>query len=342
MAKIIIDRYTAVGIGGYREKSYNRATIPKVASNAITLHGTRDIAYGLRPNLDGMPKLEISTIDDQDVLNRPWDAPSEIQRVSKMVKVDMTFPRITLAEAAILITMALSNHNTIKGASHTKVMATPKNVRDDLELYSTCVTANLVRSSGPDMGAADDTRAKAAYADRTETFDPGIIRAFDGFFVNSFELSMARGTERLWELTIDGYASGSFQDAAVMQVGSNFIQNHYVGAELVGATQSTADQAKEAFRHSYVDSRIIKPTGNYMRGTRMGAWIAYTATPNAALSDLTNNNARRLTGQKVTDRSHAPSDDNLLPTGSSVTGPATPPAKHTPVSYTHLTLPTKA
>ena len=325
MAKIIIDRYTAVGIGGYREKSYNRATIPTVASNAITVHGTRDIAYGLRPNLDGMPKLEISTIDDQDVLNRPWDAPSEIQRVSKMVKVDMTFPRITLTEAAILITMALSNHNTIKGTEFTKVMATPKNVRDDLELYSTCVTANLVRSSGPDMGATDGARAAADYKDEANAFDPGVIRAFDGFFVNGFELSMARGTERLWELTIDGYASGTFQDAAVLQVGSNWLQNHYVGAELVGTSQAQTEKDKDDFRRTYVDSRIIKPTGEYMRGTRMGAWISYMGDPDGTLINFTRPDSRRLTGQEVGDRSTSPTIENLKPIGSSVAGPATLP-----------------
>ena len=96
MAKQLQDRYTAVGLGGVRETVYDRATVPEVTGGAIDEPGSRDILYGLRPNLDSMPRPVIETIDDTDVINRPWDAASEIQQVSNMVMVEFTFPRLTL------------------------------------------------------------------------------------------------------------------------------------------------------------------------------------------------------------------------------------------------------
>ena len=325
MAKTLLDRYTAVGIGGRRESKYNRATAPALSSNTITSPGTRDIRYGLRPDLDGIPKPEITTVDDTDVMNRPWDQPSEIQRVSKIVKVDMTWPRLTLLEAAIMISMAMSNSNraTQNSPALTKIMCLPKNEADDLELYSACLTVNSKKSAGVDM-AAGTNRHKATHPDATKSanFNPGIIRAYDGFFVNSFELSMARGGDRMYTLTIDGYASGSFTDAYTFVHTSKYYQNNYAGA--AWQTISAATDLRYKALRSYVDSRRIQPKSTpYLRGTDAKFWLAFTNEENSGIGSYVGGNARRITGMAFGDRSEELAMENLLPTGSNTkTGPA--------------------
>ena len=318
MAKQLQDRYTAVGLGGVRETAYDRATVPEVSSNAIDEPGTRDILYGLRPNLDSMPRPVIETIDDTDVINRPWDAASEIQQVSNMVMVEFTFPRLTLVEAMTIMTLAMSEHDHVVVGTNTKVMATPKNKADNTDLYSTSITVNSDPGVGPSMEAAA-ARSAATYANPSAAFNPGIIRAYDGFFVNSFELTLERGTERLFNMTVQGYASGSYNHARAMTLGTDWFQNHYRGAELTGHTT----QGAANFSREYVDSRLIQPDGAYLRGTQTKAYLAFTDDANATLAQLSAATARRLSSRAFIDRSTELSTENLLPTGSNqVDGPA--------------------
>ena len=319
MAKQLLDRFTALGIGGKREKEYDRATAPELVSSSIDEYGTRDIALGLKPNLDSFPIPMIETITDADVLNRPWDAPSEIQQVSNMVKVDLTWPRLTLNEAMAMIVLAMSNHTETISGGDTYVTATPKNDASDIDLYSTCLTVNAYKGDGPDTDFTN-YRYKDDYGAQAATFNPGLVRAYDGFFINSFELTLERGTERLFQLTIDGYASGSYGESAVWEdtVNTDFYQNNYVGKQIndLGTIASTN------FRNSYVDSRSVHPTGRYLRGTDTRAYLAFTANNDASLADLTAANTRRLTSGAVGDRSVSIGTENLLPTGGNVDGPA--------------------
>lgn len=318
MADQLIDRYTAVGIGGVREKTYDKGTAPQMGTGTtVTNQGTRDIAFGLKPNLDSLPIPIIETIDDMDVIGRPWDAPSEIRQVSNMVQVDLTWPRLTLKEAMTMIVLALSKHDESTSSSNTKISAYPKNETDSTSLYSTSLTVNIDQGDGPSTQSGT-SRFAATIAEKTATFDPGQIRAYDGFFVNSFELSLERGTERLFQLTVSGYASGSYGASAVKEAASGkFYQNNYMGTELSSIAMI------DSFLNSYVDSRTVAPSGDYLRGTKTKAWLAFTATANETVGNLSASTARRLTSRAFADRSTETGTENLSPTGSNrAAGPA--------------------
>ena len=111
-----------------------------------------------------------------------------------------------------IMTLAMSEHDHAVVGTNTKVMATPKNKADNTDLYSTSITVNSDPGDGPSMEGAT-ARVAANYANPAAAFNPGIIRAYDGFFVNSFELTLERGTERLFNMTVQGYASGSYNYA---------------------------------------------------------------------------------------------------------------------------------
>ncbi len=280
---ILRDSYTSLGFGNTREKTYNRAT-----------HNTRKIAYGMRPSLDSDPKLMITPVDDTDVLSRPWDAPSEIQRVSKMVEISLTWPRLTTLELAYFVTMALSNKIKLTNGTLTKIACTPFNAADSLDLFSSCMTVNYQRSKDPALDSATFDPSSTVPDPQDATIDPGIIRAYDGFFVNSVEISLERSPERLFTCTVEGYASGAYTESESFEGQDNKFHTN----------ASYAAAAEAAAKASFVDARVInRPVSPYLRGTDVGVWISAGPDPVTSLALFSAKNARRLTAAaEFTDR----------------------------------------
>lgn len=272
--KIIQDRYTGFGVPDIREKDYNGATVE-----------SRTIEHFFRPNLDLAADLTIETQDDADVVGRPWDDPSEISVAGRYGQIGLQFPRFkpdALIHFAGLAVSQMSKADTTDTNTYTLI---PKNLADDLTLWSSGFTINYVPT--PPVGP---NGVPAIGAHRADADGPkGVIRAYDGLFVNDFEISVERGIQRYFQLSVNGYFSGNYTDQQYIESG----ETGEAGQFHLNRDSAHADTPGNV-KSQFVDDSVGAQSDEhgYIRGTQCGMWLASGDSYFAADQKVATNRSR--------------------------------------------------